>query len=108
MMEKDKNEIGEDINEVSNENSNNQQVEGTVDNINVATVAMVEPEYVPIDDDTLAKMSREDIKEQLRICQQKLGGHKKEMLDRLKKALEEMVAVVGAKKKGQPPKKKKG
>ena len=65
MMEKDKNEIGEDVNEVSNENSNNQQVEGTVDNINVTNVATVEPEHVPIDDDTLAKMSREDIKEQL-------------------------------------------
>ena len=75
-----------------------------MDNINVANMVTVEPEHVPIDDNALAKMGREDIKEQLRICQKKLGGNKKEILDRLKKALEEKVAVVGAKKKGQPPK----
>ena len=42
-------------------------------NINVANVATVEPEHVPIDDNTLAKMSREDIKEQLQICQHETG-----------------------------------
>ena len=63
------------------------------------------PSHVPIDEETLSKFSRDKIKEQLRIRGQKLSGNKQEMLDRLKKALEEKVPVAGATK--SKPKKKK-
>ena len=109
MMERTEDDTNNNNEEGTVDETNNQQEAERIveaDDRHVDVVDTVEPQHVPISDDTLAKFSREEIKEQLRIRRQKLGGNKQQMLDRLKKALEEKVAVVGAAPKSQPKKKK--
>ena len=92
-------------NEVCEAEENNQP-KGSNSGDNVAPPAPTG--HVPIEEDELLKLNRDQLKHQLRIRGQKLSGNKSEMLERLQKALEEKLPVVGAKKKtGNKNKKKK-
>ena len=83
-------------NEVCEAEENNQP-KGSNSGDNVAPPAPTG--HVPIEEDELLKLNRDQLKHQLRIRGQKLSGNKSEMLERLQKALEEKLPVVGAKKK---------
>ena len=54
----------------------------------------VESLYVPIKEESLVKMNREELKHQLRIRGLPLSGNKGDMLVRLRKGLDEKVGLL--------------
>ena len=59
--------------------------------------ATIVPEHIPIEESVLNGMKVVELKEQLKLCGQPVGGVKSALLRRLKKALDEKIPVGGGK-----------
>ena len=70
--------------------------------------ASAPPCHVSIEDETLSKLSRDGIKHKLRLRNKKISENKQEMIDWLKKEIQDQAPVVGAKKKAAKKKSDRG